>query len=121
MTLARPVAMQKITIAMPPELLDRLDQSARELGTSRSQLICEVLGVYLEEKRQQELKDRLEEGYRVHAARDLRISEAFRFADYEATVQAVPPYELKAEDEWHLDANEMRKVDEAVKVSLGLL
>ena len=87
----RPVAMRQITIAIPPELLDRLDLSARELGTSRSQLICEVLGVYLDEKRQQELKDRLEEGYRVHAARDVSISEAFRFADYEATTQAVPP------------------------------
>ena len=83
--------MRQITITIPPELLDRLDQSARELGTSRSQLICEVLGLYLEEKRQQELRDRLEEGYRVHAARDVRISEAFRFADYEAIVQAVPP------------------------------
>ena len=82
MTLARPVAMQKITIAMPPELLDRLDQAARELGTSRSQLIREVLGLYLEEKRAQELRGRLEEGYRVHAVRDVRISEAFRFADY---------------------------------------
>ena len=82
----RLVAMRQITIAIPPELLDRLDRSARELGTSRSQLICEVLGVYLDEKRQQELNDRLEEGYRVHAARDVRISEAFRFADYEAIV-----------------------------------
>ena len=94
MTHGRPVAMQKITITIPPELLDRLDQSARELGTSRSQLICEVLGLYLDEKRQQELRDRLEEGYRVHAARDVRISEAFRFADYEATEQAVPPPEM---------------------------
>ena len=91
MTHDRPAAMQKITIAIPPELLDRLDQSARELGTSRSQLIREVLGLYLNEIRHQELRDRLEEGYRVRAARDVRISEAFRFADYEATTQAVPP------------------------------
>ena len=100
MTHGRSVAMQKIMITIPPELLDRLDQAVGNLGTSRSQLIREVLGLYLEEKRQQELRGRLEEGYRVHAARDVRISEAFRFADYEATVQTVPPYESGAEDEW---------------------
>jgi len=96
----RPVAMRQITITIPPELLDRLDQAVGELGTSRSQLIREVLGLYLDEIRHQELRGRLEEGYRVHAARDVRISEAFRFADYEATVQAVPPYESAEEDEW---------------------
>jgi metal-responsive CopG/Arc/MetJ family transcriptional regulator len=90
MTHGRPVAMQKITIAIPPELLDRLDQSARELGTRRSQLIRDVLGLYLDEIRHQELRDILEEGYHVHAARDVRISEDFRFVDYETTVHAVP-------------------------------
>ena len=99
MTHGRSAAMQKIMITIPPELLDRLDQAVGNLGTSRSQLIREVLGLYVEEKRAQELRGRLEEGYRVHAARDVGISEAFRFADYEATVQTVPPYESE-EDEW---------------------
>ena len=84
--------MQKITIAIPPELLDRLNQSARELGTSRSQLIREVLGLYLDETRHQELRDSLEEGYRVHAAHEVSITEVFRFVDYETTVHAVPPF-----------------------------
>ena len=88
----RRAAMRKITITISPELLDRLDQAVGELGTSRSQLIREVLGLYLDEIRHQELRGRLEEGYRVHAARDVRISEAFRFSDYEATVQTMPPF-----------------------------
>jgi metal-responsive CopG/Arc/MetJ family transcriptional regulator len=91
--------MQKIMITIPPELLQRLDQAVDTLGTSRSQLIREVLELFLKEKRHQELRARLEEGYRSHAARDVRISEAFRFADYEATLLTAP-YELEEEDEW---------------------
>ena len=84
--------MRKIMITLPPELLDRLDQAVGELGTSRSQLIREVLGLYLEEKGQQKQRDRLEEGYRVHAARDVRISEAFVLLIMKRLYKAVPSF-----------------------------
>lgn len=100
MTYTRSTPMQKIMITMPLELVQRLDQAVDIEGTSRSQLIREVLELYLQEKRRQELRAHLEEGYRVHAERDVRISEAFRFVDYETTIQAVPAYGLEEEDEW---------------------
>jgi hypothetical protein len=56
--------------------------------------------MYLDAIRRQELRSQLEEGYRADAARDLQISEAFRYADYEATVQQVPPYDVTEDGEW---------------------
>jgi hypothetical protein len=78
----------------------RLDATVEQLGTNRSQLIREAIEHYLETMRRQELRSQLEETYRSHAARDLQVSEAFRYADYETTVQHAPPYDHAEADEW---------------------
>lgn len=93
-------SMRKVMFTAPPELLNRLDATVDKLGASRSQLIREAIELYLDAIRRQELRSQLEEGYRVQAARDLKISEAFRYVDYEATVQHVPPYGGTEVDEW---------------------
>jgi CopG family transcriptional regulator/antitoxin EndoAI len=93
-------SMRKVMFTAPPELLNRLDATVDQLGANRSQLIREAIELYLDTIRRQELRSQLEEGYRAHAARDLQVSEAFRYADYEATVQHVPPYDGAEADEW---------------------
>jgi CopG family transcriptional regulator / antitoxin EndoAI len=93
-------SMRKVMFTAPSELLSRLDATVDQLGANRSQLIREAIELYLDTIRRQELRSQLEEGYRAHAARDLQISEAFRYADYEATVQQVPPYDVTEDGEW---------------------
>ncbi len=93
-------SMRKVMFTAPPELLGRLDAAVNQLGTNRSQLIREAIELYLETIRRQELRSQLEEGYRAHAARDLQISDAFRYADYEATVRHVPVKDDAGTDEW---------------------
>jgi metal-responsive CopG/Arc/MetJ family transcriptional regulator len=92
--------MRKVMFTAPPELLSRLDATVHQLGANRSQLIREAIELYLDAIRRQELRSQLEEGYRAHAARDLQISEAFRYADYEAAVRHTPPFGGAEADEW---------------------
>ncbi len=93
-------SMKKVMFTAPPELLSRLDATVDQLGASRSQVIREAIELYLDAIRRRELRSLLEEGYQAHATRDLQISEAFRYTDYEATVQYVPLYDGAEGDEW---------------------
>jgi metal-responsive CopG/Arc/MetJ family transcriptional regulator len=93
-------SMRKVMFTAPPDLLRRLDATVDQLGANRSQLIREAIELYLDALRRQDLRSQLEEGYRAHAARDLQISEAFRYADYEATVRHTPPFDGAEADEW---------------------
>ena len=93
-------SMRKVMFTAPPELLSRLDATVDQLGANRSQLIREAIELYLDALRRQDLRSQLEEGYRAHAARDLQISEAFRYVDYEATVRHTPPFDGPEVDEW---------------------
>ncbi len=99
-TLAADNTMRKVMFTAPPDLLVRLDTTVDQLSTNRSQLIREAIEHYLDTMRRQELRAQLEEGYRMHAGRDLQISEAFRHADYEVTAQYVPVYDDAEADEW---------------------
>jgi metal-responsive CopG/Arc/MetJ family transcriptional regulator len=92
--------MRKVMFTAPPDLLSRLDATVDQLGANRSQLIREAIELYLDALRRQDLRVQLEEGYRAHAARDLQISEAFRYADYEAIVRHMPPFDGAEADEW---------------------
>ncbi len=93
-------SMRKVMFTAPPELLSRLDATVDQLGASRSQVIREAIELYLDAIRRQELRSQLEEGYRAQAVRDLQISEAFRYVDYEATVQHVQLHGDTEADEW---------------------
>ena len=93
-------SMKKVMFTAPPELLSRLDATVDQLGASRSQVIREAIELYLDAIRRQELRSQLEEGYRAQAVRDLQISEAFRYVDYEATVRHVQLHGDTEADEW---------------------
>jgi len=97
---AADLPMRKVMFTAPPELLSRLDATVDRLGANRSQLIREAIELYLDAIRRQELRSQLEEGYRAHAARDLQISEAFRYADYEIDVGYSPRYDSVETAEW---------------------
>ena len=85
--------MRRVMFTIPPSLLEQVEEAAAKLNTSRSGLIRQALEHFLEEQHRQELRELLKEGYLTHAERDLRICEEFAYADYEAPVQHVPPYD----------------------------
>lgn len=87
------MVMQKIMFTIPDELLARLDEEARSAGASRSQLIRAAVQAYLEAQRAERRRQQLAEGYQIHASRDLRVAEAFRYVDYET---GVPSNEVPA-------------------------
>ena len=87
--------MRRVMITIPPSLLEQVEEAAAKLNISRSGLIRQALEHFLEEQRRQELRELLKEGYLANAERDLRICEEFAYADYEAAVQHVPPYDYK--------------------------
>jgi len=79
--------MQRVMITMPPSLLQRIEESAARLNSSRSRLIRDAVEQYLAEQKRQELRELLKEGYLYHAERDLRICEEFAASDYEVLVR----------------------------------
>jgi len=78
---------------IPPALLESVEALAARLHISRSHLLRNALEAYIAEAERQELRELLKEGYQVHAERDLAICKEFAYADYEATMKHVPPYE----------------------------
>lgn len=82
------MSMQKVMFTIPGELLTRLDEEARSAGASRSQLIRAAVQAYLEAQRAGRRRQQLAEGYQIHANRDLRVAEVFRYVDYETGVQS---------------------------------
>jgi len=78
---------------IPPALLESVEALAARLHISRSSLLRNALEAYIAEVERQELRELLKEGYQVHAERDLAICKEFAYADYEATMKHVPPYE----------------------------
>ena len=93
----RTATMQRVMFTIPPSLLERVEEAAARLNTSRSDLIRRALEHFLEEQRRQELRELLKEGYLATAEESLRICEEFAYADYEAVARHVPPYDGEVE------------------------
>jgi len=85
--------MCRVMFTIPPALLESVEALAARLHISRSSLLRNALEAYIAEVERQELRELLKEGYQVHAERDLAICKEFAYADYEATMKHVPPYE----------------------------
>jgi metal-responsive CopG/Arc/MetJ family transcriptional regulator len=85
--------MRRVMFTIPPALLKSVEALAAKLRVSRSNLVRSALESYIAEVERQELCELLKEGYQVHAERDLAICKEFAYADYEATMKHVPPYE----------------------------
>lgn len=93
-------SMQKVMFTIPSELLTRLDEEAGTAGTSRSQFIRAAILAYLETQRVERRRQQLAEGYQIHAGRDLRVAEAFRYVDYETGLQPETPPEAVETESW---------------------
>ncbi len=92
-------AMRKVMFTMPPDLLHQLDDAAIQLEVNRSQLIRHAIQLYLDEQQRQAMEAQLTEGYRIHAARDQQISEAFRYTDAEVDANYLVNDDLE-DGEW---------------------
>lgn len=92
--------MQKVMFTIPSELLARLDEEARSAGASRSQVIRAAVQAFLEAQQTERRRQRLAEGYQIHASRDLRVAEAFRYVDYETSLQPETPTEAVETETW---------------------
>jgi len=77
------VAMKKININIPFDLLKEVEQRANERNLTRSKLIREFLIAHLNELKKSELREKLKEGYLANANRDQQISEEFVHSDHE--------------------------------------
>ena len=94
------MAMQKVMFTIPSELLTRLDEEARSAGASRSQVIRAAVQAFLEVQQTERRRQQLAEGYQIHAGRDLRVAEAFRYVDYETGLQPETPPEAVETESW---------------------
>ena len=61
----------KVTISLPQHLLDLADRLARERGTTRSAVICELL----ENEERAKVKALMAEGYQEMAEENRRLAE----------------------------------------------
>jgi len=77
--------MQRVMITIPPALLAQVDEMAAKLNLSRGGLIVTCFSNFLT-RNVARIRELLKEGYLIYAERDLRISEEFAAADYEATM-----------------------------------
>ncbi|MCR4394910.1 MAG: type II toxin-antitoxin system HicB family antitoxin [Dehalococcoidales bacterium] len=74
--------VEKINVSIPSDLLEKLDQIAREEGTSRSALLARAVRHYLEEKEEEKKRQ-----YMLQAAKEIdRIRESVEPWDATAEV-----------------------------------
>ena len=82
------IAMKKININIPFDLLKEVERRAKEHNFTRSKLIREFLSAYLNELKKRELREKLKEGYLANANRDQQITEEFAYSDHEPVAKA---------------------------------
>ncbi len=78
------VAMEKVTVSLPQDLVDYATEKARRLGVSRSRIIAEAL----EERKVREEEELAAEGYRFYAAEAEEFAESSAHAVSEAVHRA---------------------------------
>ncbi|MBE6036852.1 MAG: ribbon-helix-helix protein, CopG family [Clostridiales bacterium] len=67
--------MKKVIVALPEELLARIDGAAAAEDKSRSELVREALHLLLENKRREEIREALVTGYEVMGSLNLELAE----------------------------------------------
>lgn len=80
------LSMRKITISLPPDLLEFADYMAHQADVSRSQVISKALA---EAKARSETR-LAEEGYRFYAGESVKFAQASALAVAEAVVAYMP-------------------------------
>lgn len=72
---------KKILISLPDTLLNEVDNLATEQNLNRSEFIREAMKVYIRQKRNAEIAERMKSGYQQMADINLEISEYCLKAD----------------------------------------
>ena len=67
--------MKKVIVALPEELLARIDGAAEAEDKSRSELVREALNLLLESKRREEIRAALVAGYEAMGSLNLELAE----------------------------------------------
>ncbi len=84
------VNTRRVMFTLPASLLEQVDEAVEKLDTNRSSLIREALKRFLEERRRQELRERLKEGYLYRAQESLEMAQEFYIAEQEAWDRYAP-------------------------------
>ena len=99
------VQKEKVTLTLPTEVMDAVREEAPPRGYSR--FISEAEIYYIQERRRSALRERLIAGYQADAEHDQALAEDWR------------PLE---EEVWQEPSSQtMRRVDDAISTSLGLV
>jgi len=69
--------MTKVIVTLPEDLLSTIDQTSKELKTSRSKFFREAVIKYLSEIKQRKFEALMAEGYKEMAEEDLLDAQAF--------------------------------------------
>ncbi|MCX7714339.1 MAG: ribbon-helix-helix domain-containing protein [Clostridia bacterium] len=75
---------KKVLITMPDYLLDEIDALAKRENKSRSEMVREVMKVYIKEKQNNYLAQKLATGYQEMAEINLELAQLCFGADSEA-------------------------------------
>ncbi len=88
-----PSAVSKITVTIPRELTEMLDEKVRQMGVTRSRLVSEAIEQYLKELRKKAIAEEMRRGYMEMSEEErkfhIRISEEGIPAENEALRIAV--------------------------------
>lgn len=81
------MGLKKIVISVPDSLLKEVDNIVTKEKVSRSELIREAMKLYVEHKRNRNLKDAMKKGYKEMADINLKLAEMCFEADNELVCQ----------------------------------
>lgn len=66
---------KRVTISIPGELLEEVDNLVRAEKLNRSQFVAEAMTYYLRERKREQLRAELKEGYIRMASLNLQLAE----------------------------------------------
>lgn len=79
----RRAARGRVLLEFPPELLERADNAAASIGTSRSELVRTAVEQYVDAMDNKRLEAELAEAYVANAAMSLELAQEFEHVDRE--------------------------------------
>lgn len=82
----------KISISLPKDLLDRIEQERAATGQSRSEFLAHLIKTYLKKKREEELDHQYHKGYELDPVTE---EEKAFFRESAKRVWAENPWEAK--------------------------
>ena len=73
--------LKKVIITLPEELLEQADSFSQKEGVSRSAMIREALSDYIKERKREQIREQMEEGYAAMGSLNLALAEEWMVAE----------------------------------------